>query len=313
MRVAFLGNLRFIGRAAAEHAVQAGHQVTILHTGKYPPQVDGAEHVVADRNDPSALRTTIQRARPDVIVDTFAMTRADGERAVEAFAGIGARVVVLSSQDVYAQFGRLLGHAFEDVEDLVSERSPVTVPYPFRGKHDHVGGESYDKKDVERVYRNASANFDSVTILRLPATYGTYDKTRRFAWIVDRLDSGVLEVPHVDNASWRWTHGHVGDIAEAILLAAKVATSGLQVFNVGEDPTPTMHERVELIARRMNASIRWEKVDELPEDLSFLGRMSNDFVADTALIRAALGYEEATTPEDRADDLIEWLRASRHD
>ncbi len=311
MKIAFLGDSRFIGRATAERAVERSLAVTVIHTGKYPGAVRGADHVVASRADSTALQAVLEQVAPDALIDTFAMTREDALRSIESARGRVPRLVLLSSQDVYAQFGRLLGHSFENTEDVVSETSPLTVPYPFRGIHEHKGGENYDKKDVEATFREAAGYFDAITTLRLPATYGSYDKTRRFGWIVDPIDSGLRKLPHIGGASWRWTHGHVTDVADAILLAATHPSKGYDVFNVGEPETPTVRERVELIAKRMGVDIQWAETLELSDEQSFLGPKPNDFVVSTQRIRDKLGYLESTTSERRIDDLIAWLRASR--
>lgn len=77
---------------------------------------------------------------------------------------------------------------------------------------------------------------------------------------------------------WRWTHGHVDNVAAAIALAASASTGG--IFNVGEETTPTTAER---LAR-------------LPPTATTLPAPDFDFaqsiVYDTARIRDALGYRE---------------------
>jgi nucleoside-diphosphate-sugar epimerase len=194
---------------------------------------------------------------------------------------------------VYAQFGRLNGHPASRIEESVSETSPLTVRFPFKGIADHEGGSEYDKKDVETLYANASkAFFESVTALRLPAVFGSGDYQRRFGFIVDALDSGVRQFPCQDQASWRWTHGHVTNVAQAILLSAEKRLGGFNVFNVGEEHPPTMRERVDRIARLMDTSVEWTETEDLPKEFSLVGKMPNDFVVSTKEIRSILAYRE---------------------
>ncbi len=311
MKIAFLGDSRFIGVSAAEAAVRAGHQVTVLHSGKYPPPEIDADYRVAALGDPVALRAVLSALDADVVIDSFAMTRLGAERACSAAAGVVGRVIVLSSQDVYAQFGHLLGHPVPRIEASVHESAALTVPFPFRGVGAHAGGKDYDKKLVEDVYTAAAGEFDSVRVLRLPAVYGHRDTKRRFAWIVDRFDSGETKVPR-QGGTWRWTHGYVCDMAAFIIAAAEDSQAGLAIYNLGDRETPSMSEWVERIAARMQIEMHWQEVAGLPEDLHYLGPMACDFVANSE--RAWQRYAVEDTPWDaRLDDMIAWLRTSRDD
>ena len=307
-RVTFIGGTGFIGHAAAAAAMGRGHDVTVIHRGVHPAEVDGVMALVADRADPAGLHAALSRAAPDVVIDTRAMTRIDAETTLQALDGICDRLVVLSSQDVYEQFGRLNGLPAGDPEPLVSEDSPLTVPYPFRGIAEHAGGPDYDKKDVEAAVLTASS-LAAATVLRLPAVYGPRDPARRFGVIVDALDRG--EALFRKGGGFRWTHAHVDDVAHAILLAAESEGAGAAVFNVGEAQTPTMADRAEQIAAVMGRTITWEEPDELPAAFGLFGAMPNDFVADTSWIRERLGYAEVLPPEGALASLVAALRASR--
>jgi len=291
-----------------------GHSVSVLHRGVHNIELPkGVEEIIVDRDDGNALNTAIRNIRADVLVDTFAMTQVQTSKTINSLAGNVGKVVVLSSQDVYAQFGRLNGHPAPAVEDLVTESSPLTVPFPFRGLADRDGGYDYDKKDVEAEYRNAVEKdlFEAVTVLRLPGVFGFGDYRRRFGAIVDTLDDGIRKLPCQNGATWRWTKGHVQNIAHAVVLSAEKACSGFEIFNVGEEITPTMRERVDRIANLLDISIEWEETDTLSDNYSILGKMPNDFVADTTKIRATLGYAEILLEKACYMDLIEWCRKSR--
>lgn len=308
MKIALLGDSRFLGVAVAEAAMAAGHEVRIFHSGKYEPILDGAHYEVAPRSEPDTLRRCLREFGPEVVIDTFAMTSQGAQDAIAAIAGLATRVVVLSSQDVYAQFGHLLGHTADRIDDEVSENSPLTVPFPFRGIASHAGGPDYDKKDVERAYFAADSSFDSLSILRLPAVYGRRDTKRRFGFIVDHFDGGGREIPRKAGAMWRWTHGHIETMTQAILAVCERTAS--TVLNLGDSETPTMGEWVEGIAERMQIDFEWRDADELPRGFSYLGTMPCDFVADTRKAWKSLAIEEASF-EERIDDMIDWLRRSR--
>lgn len=314
MKIVFLGGTRFIGHHAVLAAEKRGHEVIVLHRGIHSTPIStGIEHVIVNRENENELRAAFLRLEhADVLIDTFSMTELSAQKVVTAAAGVFDRVVVLSSQDVYAQFGRLNGHSTEYIEPIVFETSPLTVPYPFRGIAEHPGGEFYDKKDVERVYREAGfRSFQSITVLRLPAVFGSGDYHRRFGEIVDQLDTRNEPLPCQDEASWRWTMSHVVNAAHAIILSAERSREAFIVFNVGDQPVCTMRERVELIAREMRKPLAWIPTEHLPDSLAHLGRMPNDFVVSTSKIRDQIGYSEVFKVADSYADLVLWCRKSR--
>jgi nucleoside-diphosphate-sugar epimerase len=312
VQVAILGGTRFIGRAIAEAAGWRGHRVAVFHRGEHASDLDGVKDFLVERNDPSALCHLLGKFAPDVLVDTRAMTRSHAQVTALALKVLGVPGVVLSSVDVYAQFGRLNGLPAPEPEPRLTEDSPLTIPYPFRELGEHEGGPDYDKKDVERELRVATEDgATSVSVLRLCAIYGSRDPKRRFASFVDRIDAGERAFPMQGGAAWRHAHAHVRDVAHAVLLCAEQPASGYRVFNVSEETTPTQRERVDSIAELMDQRLTWLESDELPEGLESLGAMPNDMVVDSTHIRETLGYAEVSTPEQRIEDVITWARASR--
>lgn len=312
MQLAILGGTRFIGRAIAEVALWRGHEVAVFHRGEHASDLDGVKDYLVERNDPSALCHLLGKFAPDVLVDTRAMTRNHAQVTALALKVLGVPGVVLSSVDVYAQFGRLNGLPAPEPEACVSEDSPLTIPYPFRELGEHEAGLDYDKKDVEHELRTATADgVRSVSVLRLCAIYGSRDPKRRFASFVDRIDAGELVFPMQGGGSWRHSHAHVRDVAHAVLLSAERPAAGYRVFNLSEATTPTLRERVETIAEFMDARLTWVEKKELPEGLEALGAMPNDMVVDSTRIRDALGFSEVSTPEQRLEDVIAWARKSR--
>ncbi|MEZ5302034.1 MAG: NAD-dependent epimerase/dehydratase family protein [Verrucomicrobiales bacterium] len=311
MNISIIGGTAFIGHAVAQRAVERGHRVTAIHRGKHPSEVAGAASLIADRAQPDALRMALEKSAPDAIIDTRAMTAADARATIEATRDLAAPVVVLSSQDVYAQFGGLLGHPGPPAEDLVTEESPLTVPYPFKGIAEHAGGDAYDKKDVEAAFRNAFKRRAAI-ILRLPATYGPRDPQRRFGAIVDALDRGERAFPVQGGGRFRWTHAHVANVAHAIVLCCEASLTGIRLFNLGESHTPTMKERADSIASAMGTRIDWQSTSEdLPGAWKLFGKMPNDFVADSRKVREAIGFAEILAPDACLADLIDGLRRSR--
>jgi nucleoside-diphosphate-sugar epimerase len=296
VRFVFIGGTRFIGHHAAARAIARGHEVVVLHRGAHRCEVEGVAEVIVERRDPSALALEIARARPDVVVDTFAMTRADGQTLAMIARIASARLIVLSSQDVYAAWGAVISE-LPPVHGVVDEDSPLTpIARPYAGKG-HDGGEDYDKKDVEAEVRGLPV---PTCVLRLPMVYGPRDYRRRFGDVVDAIDlDRAVTVP--GGATWRAPHADVRDVAHAIVLAAEASRAPLAIYNVVEAATPTMGERVRAIANAIGKPVTWGATGETYPDL----------VVDSSRIRRDLGFAELTTAEERVRDLIATCRATR--
>lgn len=303
-----LGGTGFISGAIVRVALARGHAVHLVHRGSRPSPAGTTESIV-DRADTPRLEQTLSALRPAAVIDTCAMTAAHAESLVTAMRQLDARLTVLSSQDVYAQFGRLNGLPAPEPEPMISEGSPLTVPFPFRGIADHAGGPDYDKKDVERIVARRTDR--GVVILRLPAVTGAGDPKRRFGAVVDAIDGGALTMVH-DGGALRWSHTDVDDVALACVLAAEHERRSLSIFNVGEANVPTMRERFDALATAMGVVLDWRTADEeAPCTDSLLGSFPNDVIADDGAIREALGWSERGTFAELAPGLIEALRRSR--
>ena len=121
--------------------VEAGHAVTVIHRGQHPIDIAGVEEARGEIGKLREMAGQLRATMPEVVVHMRSMTRTDAEEAVEVFAGHARRVVVASSQDVYAAFGG--GHLFAMCHrslprgpEVVVQRSPwvlVQRPEPLRG------------------------------------------------------------------------------------------------------------------------------------------------------------------------------------
>lgn len=313
MKIAFLGGTRFIGLTAAKMARAHGHSVYLCHRGVSKSEdISAFNQIILDRNDEEAVTKAIQKISPDVLIDCFAMTRSSAKIVTQAIGECElGKFIILSSQDVYAQFGRMNGHQFDGIESLVTENSEKTVPKPFKGVMSHAGGDDYDKKDVEAIYSDfAKSKKIDLGILRLPAVFGYGDYQMRFKGIVDFLNQGNTKIPSQNDGAWKWTHGHVNDMAHAVLLSAEKLLSGISIYNVGEIQTPTMKQRVEMIAEIMKKNVSWYEFAEVPDELSVLKKKSNDFVVDSTKIRNEIGYKEIMTVKETYEDTVKWILKS---
>jgi nucleoside-diphosphate-sugar epimerase len=113
-------------------------------------------------------------------------------------------------------------------------------------------------------------------------------------------------------AKWRWTHGYVENVADAIALAVTDQRSAGQIYNVGEPFTFTMTEWVALIAKIAGWQGRVVTVPHgrLPEPLRWNINAEQDIVVDSSRIRRELGYTERVEVEEALRRTIVWERAN---
>ena len=238
MRVLIIGGTKFIGPHVVTELANQGHKITVFHRGENEaPLPDAVRHV----RSPRAAMPVVQFPRevldpaPDVVIHMIPMGEADTRAAVEAFRGRTRRLVALSSGDVYLAYGRLTGFEPGPVEDgLLTEDSPLRsklYPYRAQAKIPSELAYYYEKILVERVAREAPDL--PATILRLPKVYGAGNNA----------DLATVHQAR-EFPDWRWTHGYVENVAHAIALAAVHPAAEGRIYNVGEEYTPTVAERL---------------------------------------------------------------------
>jgi UDP-glucose 4-epimerase len=276
VQVVVLGGTRFIGRAIVAELVGAGHDVVVVHRGETEPDdLPEVAHVHADRRSVGPAQLD-----GEVLIDTCAMSAADAEPVVAAVAG-RMRLVVLSSQDVYAAYGEL--HAGTHGQPVpIDETSPLrTAPLPY-------GGDDYEKLDVEARYLQAGG-----TVLRLPAVYGEHDPQRREEFVLRRVRAGRRSMPF-GPGTFLWTRAYVGDVAVATRLAAESPSVAGEVLNVSARHTWTMRQWAEVIVAAAGADLELVTVPgaALPDDLRLTATIDQHVLTDSAKARRLLGWAD---------------------
>ncbi len=275
MRILVVGGTRFIGAHTVRALHATGAEITVLHRGRTDnPVLPPVEHIV----DPSARYPIVAfpdavKRDFDVVVHMVAMGEADATAAVQAFAGRTGRLVLVSSCDVYRAYGRLTQSEPGEPEPVpLTEDAPLrTSRYPYRGMAAQIGdyADTYEKILAEEAVRGAAGAPDW-TILRLPKVYGPEDNADLGTVY------GFAAVP-----DWRWTHAHVENVAAAIATASLHPKARNRIFNIGEETTPTMGERLAVLPKRPG---------EVPEPPPFDFRQA--LVLDTSRGRRDLGVAD---------------------
>ncbi len=286
MRVVILGGTQFIGRRITEELTARGDQVAVVHRGLAEPgDLAGCRHLHADRANFADVAAEVRAIRPDAVIDTCAGTAADVAAVLPHLPD--ARLVVLSSMDVYRAFELL--NAGEEGEPLpVTEDSRVRLGrYPYRGRLEDLG--DYEKLDVEPAYTERGG-----TVLRLAMIYGEHDRQRREEFILRRVRAGRPQIP-VGPGGWLWTRCYVGDVAAAVLAVLGSRAAAGQVFNVGEPATRSMlgWARQILAAAGHDAELVTVPGDVLPDDMWPTADHRQHLLVDSGRAMRLLGWQPA--------------------
>lgn len=302
MRLLILGAGGFIGGPLARHLALAGHQVTGL-SRTAPNSFAGLHHHLrSDREDAQAVVAAAKSGRVEVVVDLLALAQGTTRRLLDALEGHIARYVLISSTDVYRNYGGLLRReAVQPLGDAAGEDSPLrSRRYPYRGAEPRAAADpdrwldDYDKIPVE-AEAMARRGIDW-TILRLPMVFGPRDRQRRFSWLIRPLAAGAesIAMPRAW-AQWRTTYGYVDDVAAGIALAATREAASRRVFNLGLDEAPTHEAWV----ARFAAVMGWRgQIKTDPDPTSPLATqiegldLSFPLVLNTQRVRSELGFAE---------------------
>jgi nucleoside-diphosphate-sugar epimerase len=320
MRILVIGGTNFMGPLVVRSLSEQGHEVTVFHRGQTQADLPrGVKEIFGDRRSLDEKFVELQRLAPEVVLDMIPFTAQDALQFMRIFTGIAHRVVAISSQDVYRAFGRVNGKETGPVESMpITEDSALRQNlYPYRGetlrnKDDpKKWQDDYDKILVERVVMN-DANLPG-TILRLPMVYGPGDYQHRLFSYLKRMDDKRPAILLDETeAQWRWTHGYVENVADAIALAVTDQRSTGRIYNIGEPFTLTIAEWIALIGKFAGWKGRIVSVPHgrLPEPLRFGINAEQDIVVDSSRIRREFGYKERVDIEEALRRTIDWERAN---
>lgn len=302
---------------AVNRLVEAGHEVMTFHRGKggvdLPP---GVKHLYGDRKNLQAYSEDFRGFAPDVLLDMFARTEANGHELVELFNGVARRLVVISSADVYRAYDRFR-RADPGPPDSapLTERSPLRDQlYPYRSEAS--GPEDpmyhYDKILIERAAMSEPETLPT-TVLRLPMVYGPGDYQHRLWQYLKRMDDDrpFILLPEAF-ARVRLLRGYVEDIGDAIARCVTSEHTGGRIFHVAEADDATEAEWVRRIADAAGwyGEIVTLSDEQLPESLRLPYDTAQDWTLDSSAIRRDLGYAEITDPKEAMRKTVAWERAN---
>ena len=319
MRILVIGGTRFMGPLVVRSLSNAGHEVVVFHRGQSPVDLPASvKELLGDRRPLAPFSDQLRRVEPEIVLDMIPVSEQDAQEVMSTFRGIARRVVAISSQDVYRAFGRVNNKESGAVEPgTITEDSPLREHlYPYRGETPRNEDQKQWMNDYDKILveRGVMGNPELPgTVLRLPAVYGPGDfQHRMFAWL-KRMDDGRPAILLDEKeAQWRWTHGYVENVADAIALAVTNERASGRIYNVGEPLTMSMAERIRKIGETAgwHGNIVLAPHDTLPQPLKWGINAEQHIVVDSSRIRAELGYRERIDMNEAFRRTIEWERAN---
>jgi nucleoside-diphosphate-sugar epimerase len=299
--VAIVGGGGFVGHAIGRALTESGAEVYCLNRSGESRDCD-VQGVATDRQQTVQTLATLDRIQADVIIDCIGLSERDTIPFINALNERGGTYVFVSSVDVYAAFGRVLGTEPGNVDNTpLNETSPLrTVSRPFKNVE---GREEYDKIPLEK-HALAANNLDG-RIARLPAMFGPNDPRRRFRDVAEAvLSSAKLAVPP-DAGVWRFDLLYVKDagLGVAALALSETLTEGA-VFHFGPDVHVTQLEE----KRRFAQAAGFEVQVTVKGDAVSNGQ---DILLDSSLARSHLRWQPQTPIDDAYRITWEW-EARRH-
>jgi 2'-hydroxyisoflavone reductase len=225
MRILIIGGTHFVGHAMAEAALDAGHDVSLLHRNA-TEELPGATHLLADRDGDLSVLDGLSF---DATIDVCAYVPGQVRHLHQRLGGAeqrGGHHVFISTVSVYE----------EPDGPGAGEDSPLFPPAPDDATE--VTNETYGPLKV--ACENAATELygaDGLTVIRPTYVVGPRDKTARYPWWTLRaarggpmIAPGPAEAPMQyidarDMGAWtiRLVEGHVTGVFTA---AAPATTFG---------------------------------------------------------------------------------------
>jgi 2'-hydroxyisoflavone reductase len=167
MRILIIGGTHFVGHGMAQAALDAGHDVTLLHRNR-TDELPGATHLLADRDGDLSL---LGDGAWDATIDVCAYLPAQVRRLHEALGDRGGHHLFVSTVSVYR----------EPTGPDADEDSPLFDPAP--DDVDEVTNETYGplKVSCELAAREAYGD-TGLALVRPTYVVGPRDHTARFPW-----------------------------------------------------------------------------------------------------------------------------------
>lgn len=235
MKVLVIGGTLFIGRMLVSQLLKLGHDVSVLHRKSAHNLGKKVHNLVADRNDPGAIKEILQRERFEVVFDNvYDWQRGTTARQVEAAArACGDRLRRYVFMSSVAAYGDGLNH----------HEGHALAP------DDHPDRYVRNKAMTERaLFRMHQRDGFPVVTIRPPYVYGPGNPFYREAFFWDRLREGrPIIVPGDGRRLMQFVY--VKDLVGACIRAMEAPGACGHAFNIADLRPVTQSDAVHAFAK----------------------------------------------------------------
>lgn len=319
MRILVIGGNGFIGTPLVRELLAAGHDLAVLHRSAEGSSGREAAQIHGDRNRLRDHEAELRRFAPQVIIDMILSSGDQAAQLVDLARDLNARVVAISSMDVYRAWGVLLG-----TEPGGLEPFPVTEDSRVRTARRAYPPELAEK--MKSIFTWVNADYDKIaveqavmggriggTVVRLPMVYGPGDPLHRLHGVLKRIkDRRPAIILAEDHAAWRGPRGYVENMAHAIAVASTSEAALGRTYHVCDEPSLTELEWQTRIAAQTEWRGRFVVLpnQQTPKHLLMPGNASQHVVATSERIRKELAYKEPFTMDESIRRTIAWEQAN---
>jgi nucleoside-diphosphate-sugar epimerase len=230
-----IGGTLFIGRALVKELLHAGHEVAVLHRKNRHNFGKKVANIMADRNDPEAMKRALAGKNFDVVYDNVydwehGTTAAQVEATARACGNNLHRYIFMSSVGAYG-------------DGLNHHEGDALAP------DDHHEAYVRNKAMSERaLFRMHQRNGFPVVTLRPPFIYGPGNPFYREAFFWDRLREGrPIILPGDGRRLMQFVN--IKDLVAAALKVMDIPDIEGHAFNIANPRPLTQMEAVEGFAR----------------------------------------------------------------
>jgi 2'-hydroxyisoflavone reductase len=246
MNCLVIGGTRFIGRLMVAELLKQDHSVTVLHRKPKHSLGRRVKNLMADRNDPAAMKSALAGKRFDLVFDNVydwdrGTSAAHVEGTVKALGNNLHRYVFMSS---VAAYGDGLNHHEGDA--LAPDDAPEL----------YVRNKAMSERALFRLHQRIGL---PVVTLRPPYIYGPANPFYREAYFWDRLRANrSIILPGDGRRLMQFVY--VKDLVRAALKAVDEANAVGHAFNIANARPLSQTEAVEAFAKASRKAVKFVRI-----------------------------------------------------
>ncbi|MCZ6888147.1 MAG: NAD-dependent epimerase/dehydratase family protein [Gammaproteobacteria bacterium] len=283
-RILVVGGTGPTGVPLVNKFLQAGCDVTIMHSGAHPAEFSGpVERIIGNARDADDIHTKLADERWDIAICMYGRLRA----LAAELAGKTTRLVAITGQPVYK------GAMPPTPEGRIALPVPEHAPRQYDAKN-YTGRVAAGEDQL--FEQHGKGDFE-VVILRYPGVFGPRAPQNHEWAVVKRiLDARPFMILPHDGITY-FQRGYVDNLAHLVYLAATRPEASGEAFNAGDERVLSSRYVAELIVDELSAQLELIGVPaQFCSGVFPLAEKSNQ-ILDMSKARNLLGYRDVVDVE----------------